>query len=88
MQTDITVLGGLPVTIGYEIEGADPYAGLKAGVSEWWITHINGRKVRTPEWLYKRISAMSGEGDRILQKLNELVDSPCDHYDPYDWDTP
>ncbi len=86
MQTDITVLGGLPVTIGYEIEGADPDVGLEAGVGEWWITHINGRKVSNPEWLYKRLSAMSGEEDRILQKLNELADSPCDPYD--DWDTP
>lgn len=81
MQTDITVLGGLPVTVDFEVEGADPDVGLEAGVGEWWITHINGRKVNNPQWLYKRIEGKQGEEDRILGILNQSIET----YDDCEW---
>lgn len=75
-DADITVLGGLPVTIEYTVGGAERDVGIMSDyVDEWCITHINGRKCKkSPEWLYKRIAAKKGEEERILEKLDTSED--------------
>jgi hypothetical protein len=75
---DITVLGGLPVTVEFNTQGPDPDVGIFGTcVEEWWITHINGRKCKKhPQWLEDRIDAKKGEEDRIVEQLNE--------YEPYE----
>lgn len=66
---DTTVLGGLPVTIEYEWQGADRECGLSSGVEEWTICEIKGRKCKkAPDWLYARIAATKGEEDRIVEE--------------------
>lgn len=54
---DITVMGGLPVTIAC------------CGATGWEVTHIAGRKLKAnevPDWIYKRLSA--NDIDVILDK--------------------
>jgi hypothetical protein len=70
---DITVLGGLPVTVEFNIQGAEPDVGIMSSyIEEWWITHINGRKCKKhPQWLQNRIDAKKGEDDQIIEQLNE-----------------
>jgi hypothetical protein len=79
-EIDTTVLGGLPVTIEYTVQGAEPDVGIMSSyVDEWYITAINGRAVKKCDWLDRRIAATKGETDRILEELNE-----ADHDDYYD----
>lgn len=70
---DITVLGGLPVTVTYTIAGAEPDVGIMSSyVDEWTITHIAGRKCKKePQWLYNRILASRSEEDEVLRKCEE-----------------
>ena len=72
---DTTVIGGIPVTIGYEIEPVDREVGIFAPyVSDWWITEINGRKVHKPsqaEWLMNRVARKKGEDERITEACME-----------------
>lgn len=79
-EHETTVLGGLPVTIEYDVQGAEPDVGIMSWyVYDWWIVAINGRAVKKCDWLYRRIDATKGESDRIRDELNEL-----DHDDYYD----
>jgi hypothetical protein len=73
---DMTVLGGLPVTIEFTMAGADPSVGIMSSYcEEWVITHINGRKCKKePNWLYERIAARKGEEDRIIEACGEYAD--------------
>lgn len=59
MEIDIKVLGGLPVTVSYTIDGPDYDVGyMSAGLGEWEITHINGKRCKKPpQWLYNRLDA-------------------------------
>lgn len=87
MQTDMKVLGGLPVTIEFDVCGADPEVGIMSAYAEdWRIVAVNGRfPTGGVEWLYKRIDATKGEDDRIMQACNEAIDN----YEPdYDYDEP
>lgn len=81
MQVDITVLGGLPITVQFEIESADPEVGImSAGVGDWDITHINGKPCKkSPEWLYRRIDAVKGEHNRLFEQLGEAVSAACEY---------
>ena len=54
-HANITVLGGLPVTVTYTIQGPEPDVGIMSSwVEEFEITHIAGRKVKgnRANWLY------------------------------------
>ena len=56
-EADIKVLGGLPVTVEYTVARAEPDVGIMSDyVDEWWITHINDRKVKSePKWLTSKL---------------------------------
>ncbi|QJD54547.1 hypothetical protein [Sphingomonas phage Kharn] len=83
-ETDITVLGGLPVTVEYETYAAEPDVGIMSGgVDDWWIVAINGRPVKKCDWLYRRIEATKGERERIREELDEIANEPDDYYDDY-----
>ena len=63
--TDTTILGGLPVTIGWVYSPAEPDVGIMSGgIDDWWIEKVNGVKKKAG-WLYKRIDR--DEEDRIIQ---------------------
>lgn len=69
-EFDTTVLGGLPVTIGFDTTGYDNRdVGLGVdGVDDWWIEAVGGKTCKkSPAWLYKRI-ADQGETDRIVEE--------------------
>lgn len=81
-ETDIRILGGLPVTIEYTVQGAEPDVGIMSGyVDDWYIVAINGRAVKKCDWLDRRIDATKGEGERIIEALNEAASEPDDYYD-------
>ncbi len=70
-SVDVTVLGGMEITVefstGYE-DGECGYPGHY--VEEWYITHIAGRALRKGEkcdWLYKRIEDAKEE-EKIVEK--------------------
>jgi hypothetical protein len=70
-QVDITVLGGLPVTVTYRVERPDPDVGIfESYLEEWWITHIHGRRCKKPpEWLYERIRKSKGGDDLVVEAI-------------------
>jgi hypothetical protein len=71
MQTDIRILGGLPVTIEF----------TSNCVEEWFVSHINGKACKkSPDWLYNRIKARKGEEDRILEACYEAAEGWQDDY--------
>lgn len=81
-EIDIRILGGLPVTIEYSVQPAEPDVGIMSGyVDEWYVTAINGRPVKSCAWLDRRIDATKGERDRIVEALNEAADEPDDYPD-------
>ena len=83
-EHETTVLGGLPVTIEYTVQGAEPDVGIMSSyVDEWYITAINGRPVKVCRWLDKRIEETKGETDRILEELNEAANEADDGYYDY-----
>lgn len=89
-ETDIVILGGLPVTVEYSVQGAEPDVGIfSAYVDDWAIVAVNGRSAskgaKNPfGWVHARIEKTAGEEARILEKLNEAANEPDDYYD--DWD--
>lgn len=72
-EADVTVLGGLPVTVSFHVSFDEPDVGYIGGVDEWWITHVNGRATKA-EWLEKRIYAKDGEEARLCEQLMREVD--------------
>ena len=70
MYADITVLGGIPVTIEFYILGSDPSVGFfDDTIDSWDIIAIKGRECKTPpNWLYKAIK-LRGEELDIIEKL-------------------
>lgn len=89
MQTEIRVLGGLPITIEFSPCRAEPDVGIMSDyVEEWYVVEIAGRPLRKGEkcqWLYDRIEAKKGEEDRILQACFEAMDN---NEPDYDYDEP
>lgn len=79
MQTNITVLGGLPVTVEFSIVDADPDVGIfDAYVDDWYISHINGKICKkSPVWLYNRIAARKEETERIWTLCAEAWIEAC-----------
>lgn len=89
-EAEIRILGGLPVTIEYDVQGAEPDVGImSAYVDDWYIVAVNGRapkkvKPTSFDWVYNRINATEGETDRILQELNEIAaQDDGDYYEDY-----
>lgn len=60
MQTEIRVLGGLPITVEFSPCRAEPDVGLMSDYFEdWSIVEIAGRplhKKESADWIYKRLS--------------------------------
>lgn len=79
---DMRVLGGLPVTIEYDIQPAEKDVGLYSDyVDDWYVTHINGKRCKkSPEWLHTRIEKTKGEEDRII---SECMDHAAEAYYDY-----
>lgn len=78
MQTEVTVLGGLSITVEFTMYGAEPDVGIMSdGVEEWSIIEIAGRPLRKKEsadWLYRRIEATKGTEDKILEACYEAIE--------------
>ena len=70
MQTEVTVLGGLPITVEFRKCGAEPDVGIMSDyIDEWYIVEIAGRPLRKKEkcdWLYARIEKAKEE-DKICE---------------------
>jgi len=83
-SVDVTVLGGLEITVEFSIGGAEPDVGIMGDyVDEWYITHIAGRALKKGEkadWLYRRIEKAKEE-DKIVEKCLEYAAD--DYYEDY-----
>ena len=85
-EHEMRILGGLPVTVEFTIEGADRSVGIMSDfVSEWEIVAVNGKYAKKGatqpfKWVYDRIDKTKGEDRRILDELNELDLSDYDDY--------
>lgn len=68
MQTEIRILGGLPVTVEFTVCPAEPDVGIMNDyIDEWEIVEVAGKPCKkSPSWLYTRIENTSGEEDRIV----------------------
>jgi hypothetical protein len=86
-EHEMRILGGLPVTVEFTIDAAEPDVGIMSdGVSEWEIVAVNGKYAKKGaknpfKWVYDRIEKKEGEDKRILDELNELDLS--DYFDDY-----
>lgn len=86
-EHEMRILGGLPVTVEFTIDGAEPDVGIMSdGVGEWWIVAVNGRYAKKGakapfQWVEDRIAKTKGEEQRIIDELNGLDLS--DYYDDY-----
>ena len=74
-SVNVSVLGGLPVTVEYSIEAADPGVGIwGGGVEEWHIVAVAGRRRKVcPEWLQKRL-------DNDPKTVDRIMDAIADHH--------
>ena len=77
-HASITVLGGLPVTVTYTIQGPEPDVGITSSwVEEFEITHIAGRKVKgnRANWLYTKLNKNKSAYDAAI---DQIYQSWCD----------
>lgn len=76
-EVEVRILGGLPVTIEYNVAGAEPDVGImSAYVDDWYIVAVNGKYAKKGAknpfaWVEKRIAETKGEEARIREELNE-----------------
>jgi hypothetical protein len=77
LKTTLSILGGLPVEIEYEIEkDFDDTGAILELCDEWHITEIGGVKCKSPPmWLYRRIAEKGGEYERIESYLMSAYDA-------------
>lgn len=54
-SAETTILGGLPVTIEFDVGRADWDVGYLGGVENVEIIEVAGRKVRSTKWIEKRM---------------------------------
>lgn len=68
---DVTVLGGLPVTVEFWIAPAEPDVGISSDyLDDWHVIAINGVKCKkTPEWLHKKINADPKGKEKLEEDL-------------------
>lgn len=80
---DITVLGGLEISVEFTTGYEDGECGHPGHyIEEWYITHISGRALKKGEkadWLYRRIETAKEE-EKIVEKCLEHA---ADDYDDY-----
>ena len=86
MQTTVTILGGLEITVEFKACGAEPDVGLMSDyVDDWHIVESTGRPLRKKEsadWIYRSIESRKGEEDRILQAcFDAMEDARNDYYE-------
>jgi len=73
-EVEITVLGGLPITVEFETEQTsfalnDSWV---TEISEWEIVAVAGRYVKkAPEWIYKRLTGKDEES--ILEACYDAI---------------
>lgn len=80
-ETELRILGGLPVTIEFTVAAAEPDVGYWGGVDDWYVVAVNGKGGKSFDWVHKRIDATKGEADRIVEQLNEVeIDDYDDRY--------
>lgn len=73
-DADIRILGGLPVTVSYSVQPADPDVGIFSAYAEdYYVTHVGTRPYKG-SWLEKRIAATPGEETRIYEAINDAID--------------
>ena len=68
----IRILGGLPVTVTYTIQGPEPDVGITSSwVEDWEITHIAGRKVKgnRADWLYDKLNKNKSAYDAAIDQI-------------------
>ncbi|OHD25433.1 MAG: hypothetical protein A2Y38_12795 [Spirochaetes bacterium GWB1_59_5] len=85
MQTELRILGGLPVTVEFTMQPAERDVGIMSDyVEEWEVVEINGKRCKkSPAWLYNRIEAKKGEEDRILQACYDSAEGMAQDFDDY-----
>jgi len=80
----IRILGGLPVTVTYTVQGPEPDVGIMSSwIDDFEITHIAGRKVKKysdAAWIYARLDKSKAASDAVI---DAIYDSWC-HADEYD----
>lgn len=83
MQTEITVLGGLPVTVEFNILTAEPDVGIMSDyIDEWSITEVASKpSKKSLDWLYKLIGDVEGEEDRIVEACFNAVQDAREEYE-------
>ena len=81
-EFDTYVLGGLPVTIAYEVQRAEPDVGImSAYVDEWYFKYMAGRPIRgsdTGAWVLKRLDRR-GEEEIIQACIDDYNDRRRGH---------
>lgn len=88
-SVDITVLGGLPVTVEFSIDPADPSVGIMGEALEDVKFCKRGTSKELP-FVETRINAIQGEMQRVEDAIWEaLAQQRKDDdggYEPEDWD--
>lgn len=81
-EVQVAVLGGLLVDVEFTVSGAEPDVGImSAGVDEWSIVGINGKRKKNTDWILNRLTAADEE--RIVEACNEQSgDGYEDDYEP------
>lgn len=73
-EQDVTILGGLPVTVSYVIQRAEPDVGIMSDYPEdFGIERVNGKKIGDSfaKVLWKRLNDTKGEYERLCETLME-----------------
>lgn len=69
---DTTVLGGLPVTVGFTVAGAEPDVGIMSSyIDDWWIEDVAGKPKKNTDWITNRMSR--DDIDRLKEELAEAA---------------
>ena len=72
---DTTILGGLPVTVDFDLCTRDPEVGIfEAYVGTWHITHVSGKRKHNSFITALERQVLAKEKDfeiRILEEYNE-----------------
>jgi len=73
-EQDVTILGGLPVTVSFTIQRAEPDVGIMSDYPEdVYVERVKEKKIgdKFAQSLGKRIDDMKGEYDRLCETLME-----------------
>lgn len=73
-EQDVTILGGLPVTVSFVIQRAEPDVGIMSDYPEdVYVERVKGKKISRnfSKTLAERIDDTKGEYDRLCETLME-----------------